>query len=129
MEVKSILLGREAFAGIGLLDGRAVLIKGGRPSLREAAPCADCCHFKIRMFEHDVSVYFSADGANWTQHPRGLEVSGFQTNNFGGFSSLKLGVYAKGSGSVRVEDFRYRAIEWCLRGEALRTIAGCACVA
>ena len=103
--------GREAFAGIGLIDGQAVLIKGGRPFPRDAVPCVDCRHFKIRTFEHDVAVYFSADGSNWTQHPRGLEVSGFQTNNLGGFSSLKPGVYAKGSGSVRVEDFRYRALE------------------
>ena len=103
--------GPEAFAGIGHLDGQAVLIKAGRPFLRDAAPCASCRHFKIRMFEHDVAVSYSEDGRNWTQHPRGLEVSGFQTNNLGGFSSVKLGVYARGTGSVRVEDFRYRAIE------------------
>ena len=103
--------GREAFAGIGYRNGQAVLLKGGQPVQRDAAPCSGCRHFKIRMVEHDVAVYFSADGSHWTQHPRGLEVSGFQTNNLGGFSSLKLGVYAKGSGSVRVEDFRYRAIE------------------
>lgn len=63
------------------------------------------------MVEHDVAVYFSADGSNWTKHPRGLEVSGFQTNNLGGFSSVKLGIYARGAGTVRVEDFRYRALE------------------
>ena len=103
--------GPGAFAGIGYLDGQAVLLKGGQPFLRDAASCTDCRHFKIRIFEHDVAVYFSADGTNWTQHPRGLEVSGFHTNNLGGFSSLKLGVYAKGAGTVRVEDFRYRAIE------------------
>jgi len=103
--------GREAFAGIGYLDGQAVLIKGGQPFLRDAAPCSECRRFKIRIFEHDVAVYFSTDGSHWTQHPRGLEVSGFQTNNLGGFSSLKLGVYARGSGSVRVEDFDYRPIE------------------
>ena len=103
--------GRDAFAGIGYLNGQAVLIKGGRPFLRDAAPCAGCRRFKIRMFEHDVALYFSNDGSNWIQHPRGLEVSGLQTNNLGGFSSLKLGVYAKGSGSVRVEDFQYRVIE------------------
>ena len=65
----------------------------------------------LRMFEHDVAVYFSEDGSNWIQHPRGLEVSGMQANNLGGSSSLKLGVYARGSGSVRIEDFRYRPIE------------------
>ena len=103
--------GRDAFAGIGYLDGQVVLIKGGQPFLRDAMPCAGCRHFKIRMFEHDVALYFSEDGSDWIQHPRGLEVSGFQTNNLGGFSSLKLGVYAKGSGTVRVEDFQYRVID------------------
>ena len=94
-----------------LLNGQAVLMKGGRPFLRDAMPCAGCRHFKIRMFEHDVALYFSEDGSDWIQHPRGLEVSGFQTNNLGGFSSLKLGVYAKGFGTVRVEDFQYRIID------------------
>ncbi len=103
--------GPEAYAGIGLVDGHVALVKGGRPFLRDTFPCADCRYFKIRMIEHDVAVFFSTDGARWTQHPRGLEVSGFQTNNLGGFSSLKLGVYAKGSGTVRVDEFRYRAIE------------------
>lgn len=103
--------GPEAFAGIGLADGQAVLIRNGGPFLRDAAPCADCRRFRIRMVEHDVAVYFSADGSNWTKHPRGLEVSGFQTNNLGGFSSVKLGIYARGAGTVRVEDFRYRALE------------------
>ncbi len=103
--------GTESFAGIGLLDGRAVLIKGGRPFPRDSLPCPGCRHFKLRLVEHDVAAYFAADGSSWTQHRRGLEVSGFQTNSLGGFSSLKLGVYARGSGSVRVHDFRYRAIE------------------
>ena len=103
--------GPEAFAGIGLLDGQAVLVKDGQPIRRDGAACADCRHFKVRVIEHDVSVHYSEDGASWTQHPRGLEISGFQTNNLGGFSSVKVGVYAKGQGTVRLEDFQYGAIE------------------
>jgi len=37
-------------------------------------------------------------------------VSGIHHNVFGGFLSLKVGVYAAGSGTVRLRDFRYRAL-------------------
>jgi xylan 1,4-beta-xylosidase len=39
-----------------------------------------------------------------------MEVSGIHHNVFGGFLSLKLGVYAAGAGTVRLRDFRYRAL-------------------
>jgi xylan 1,4-beta-xylosidase len=37
-------------------------------------------------------------------------VSGIHHNVFGGFLSLKVGVYAAGGGTVRLRDFRYRAL-------------------
>jgi len=40
-----------------------------------------------------------------------MEVSGIHHNVFGEFLSLKLGIYAAGEGTVRLIDFRYRAIK------------------
>jgi xylan 1,4-beta-xylosidase len=40
-----------------------------------------------------------------------MEVSGLHHNVFGGFLSLRLGIYAAGNGEVRLRDFRYSAIK------------------
>ena len=56
-EVEFVLFyGREAFAVIGCRNGHAVLLKGGQPILRDAAPCSGCRHFTTRMLEHDPAV-------------------------------------------------------------------------
>ncbi len=40
-----------------------------------------------------------------------MEVSGIHHNVFGGFLSLKVGVYCAGTGAVTLAEFRYRALE------------------
>lgn len=47
---------------------------------------------------------------SWQLHGLRMEVSGLHHNVFGGFISLKLGIYCAGSGSVRLSDFKYRAL-------------------
>jgi hypothetical protein len=39
-----------------------------------------------------------------------LEVSGYQKNVLGGFSSLKVGIYGKGGGQVVVDDFNFKEL-------------------
>ena len=39
-----------------------------------------------------------------------MEVSGYNQNTFGGFLSLKPAIYAAAKGSIRLRDFRYRAL-------------------
>jgi xylan 1,4-beta-xylosidase len=61
--------------------------------------------------ENVVTYHYSFDGGKtWMQHGTRMEVSGIHHNVFGGFLSLKIGIYATGSGSVRMRDFRYRAL-------------------
>lgn len=58
-----------------------------------------------------VTFHHSFDGGGtWTLHGTRMEVSGIHHNVFGGFLSLKVGVYAAGRGAVRLRDFRYRAL-------------------
>jgi xylan 1,4-beta-xylosidase len=58
-----------------------------------------------------VTFRYSKDGGrSWTLHPLRMEVSGYHHNVFGGFLSLKVGIYAAGQGRVRLRDFRYRAL-------------------
>jgi xylan 1,4-beta-xylosidase len=62
--------------------------------------------------DHNVITYhYSHDGGKtWTLHGLRMEVSGMHHNIFGGFISLKIGVYCAGSGSATLRDFTYRAI-------------------
>ena len=66
---------------------------------------------RIHNDEHVVTQYWSLDeGRTWTRHDLRMEVSGMHHNVFGGFMSLKLGIYAAGQGEVRLRDFRYSRV-------------------
>ena len=53
--------------------------------------------------------YAYDDGRTWKRHGTRMEVSGLHHNVFGGFLSLRVGLYAAGAGEARLTDFRYRA--------------------
>lgn len=58
-----------------------------------------------------VTYHYSYDeGRTWRRHDTRMEVSGFHHNVFGGFLSLKVGVYSAGEGQVVLRDFTYRAL-------------------
>jgi len=66
---------------------------------------------------HVVTFEYSHDeGRNWTVHGTRMEVSGMHHNVFGGFLSLRAGLYAVGKGAVRLRDFRYRAVAESVSG-------------
>lgn len=68
---------------------------------------------RVRLTNQDnvVTFHYSYDGGRtWVLHGLRMEVSGIHHNVFGGFLSLKVGIYAAGAGSVRLRDFRYRAL-------------------
>jgi xylan 1,4-beta-xylosidase len=67
-------------------------------------------HLRLTNREHVVTFHYSHDGVEWTQHPWQMEVSGFHHNVFGGFSSLKVGIYGAGSGEIVARQFGYRAL-------------------
>ena len=55
--------------------------------------------------------YSHDDGRSWTLHGTRMEVSGIHHNVFGGFLSLRVGLYSTGAGAVKFSDFSYRAIK------------------
>jgi beta-xylosidase len=57
-----------------------------------------------------LSFYFSADGDDWKRVERTIEASGFHHNVFGGFLSLRAGVYAFGEGQVGFDNFIYQPL-------------------
>jgi len=54
--------------------------------------------------------YSQDDGRTWKLHPTRMEVSGLNHNVFGGFLSLKVGIYSAGKGKIILRDFQYRAL-------------------
>ena len=67
-------------------------------------------HLRLRMTNnrHTVGYEYSADGGKaWTRIPVWHEVSGFNHNTFGGFATLRPGLFAAGAGTATFADFRY----------------------
>lgn len=68
---------------------------------------------RVRLINnrHVITYQYSYDnGRNWKLHPTRMEVSGINHNVFGGFLSLKVGIYCADKGKVQISDFRYQAI-------------------
>jgi xylan 1,4-beta-xylosidase len=66
---------------------------------------------RLRLSNHEQVVTYHVsydDGRTWTRMDTRMEVSGLHHNVFGGFLSLRLGIYAVGTGEVLLRDFRYR---------------------
>lgn len=72
-----------------------------RPDLRRAV-------LKIRNDENSVEFFVSEDeGKTFRKIGVGLDVSGFHANTFGGYSSMKPGIFCIGEGKATIRNFRY----------------------
>ncbi|PZQ56512.1 MAG: xylan 1,4-beta-xylosidase [Novosphingobium pentaromativorans] len=102
----------KAFVGLGFTPEKLKIYE-----YSEDLPWAGVPHkarsLRLRVTNHEnvVTWYYSYDeGKNWQRHGTRMEVSGIHHNVFGGFLSLRFGIYAAGSGQARLRDFRYRAV-------------------
>jgi beta-xylosidase len=59
---------------------------------------------------HLVSLYYSADGREWTRYDTRMDVSGYHHNTVYDFLSLRPAIYVSGDGEARFRGFRYRAL-------------------
>ncbi|WGL18400.1 family 43 glycosylhydrolase [Microbulbifer bruguierae] len=74
---------------------------------------AQTSSLRIKLLNHNnvVTYHYSRDGGEtWHLHGHRMEVSGLHHNVFGGFLSLRVGLYSAGDGDVRFRRFRYRAV-------------------
>jgi xylan 1,4-beta-xylosidase len=67
-------------------------------------------HLRLTNDSHEVVLFFSRDGQNWVKTNQAIETSGYHHNVFGGFISLRAGLYAAGTGKVSFRDFVYRGL-------------------
>lgn len=67
---------------------------------------------RLKNDRQDVSVYYSDEAGNWTRLEYSFDdVSGFQHNVFGGFRSVRPGIYVTGRGKARFSYFHYRGLQ------------------
>jgi xylan 1,4-beta-xylosidase len=102
----------KAFAGTGFSPTRMKTFAwNDEQSWAGADMATSSVRIRVTNIENVVTWHYSHDdGKTWAQNGLRMEVSGLHHNVFGGFLSLKIGIYAAGQGSIRLRDFTYRAI-------------------
>ena len=102
---------QRCFAGIGFSTGQMLTYGYGQEQTWMREPFGGGrVHLKVSNREHVVRFEHSTDGKHWTPHPWQMEVSGFHHNVFGGFLSLRIGLFCAGDGEVQLRDFGYRGL-------------------
>ena len=104
-----LFYGPAAYAGIGASAGRVFNLQMAR-SARGGADCPACRFLKLRLIDDDLSTFYSPDGITWKKTEASFDVSVYQTNALNNFSSIKLGIYGKGSGQISIRNFTYHAL-------------------
>jgi xylan 1,4-beta-xylosidase len=100
----------QAFVGLGIGQGQLHTYRREEVTWMRQPFEPRSVHLKIVNRENIVSFHTSPDGVKWTRHPWQMEVSGFHHNVFDGFLSLKIALFAAGSGEVRLRRFVYRGL-------------------
>ena len=98
-----------AYVGLAFCNGKVFSVKSGIRSKEIDAPKTK--YFRMKTENQDVRFEYSNDGKTWSSYPYAYQVSGYNHNNLGGFLSLKVGVYVKGSGNVIIDDFEYKVLK------------------
>ena len=103
----------KAFVGIGFTPGEMKTFQyAEEQSWMRSSIKTSSVRIRLTNDNHVVTWRYSHDGGKtWTLHGHRMEVSGMHHNVFGGFLSLKVGVYSAHTGSILVKDFTYRAIK------------------
>ena len=98
------------FAGISLRKGSVEGMARGQ-AFGPRIKASSARYLKLRMTDFDLQAFYSDNGKSWKPYPNSTEVSGYQTNVLGSFLSLKLGVYVRGAGTVKVGEFAYKPLD------------------
>jgi beta-xylosidase len=65
---------------------------------------------RLKNINNTVDMYYSTNGKKWNKIESSVEVSGFNHNALSGFLSLRLGLCAIGTGTVRFKKFSYQPL-------------------
>lgn len=107
------------FLGISHNGERMITYGGGRPGhWREPAPPSRKIQLRVANDHHIVTYYWSLDGKNWTRHEIRAEASGCHANAMQDLTSLRVALFASGTGTVRFDQYKYRAFNELSVGDA-----------
>ncbi|MCR6660197.1 MAG: family 43 glycosylhydrolase [Asticcacaulis sp.] len=100
----------KAFVGIGFTPEMMKTWQyAEEQTWQRTSMATDSVRIRVTNDENVITWHYSHDaGKTWTRHPTRMEISGLNHNVFGGFISLKVGIYSVGEGSVTLRDFSYR---------------------
>jgi xylan 1,4-beta-xylosidase len=100
------------YVGLGSNGESFVMHRYGEERPAQGLPAGPGGRLWLRVTNdrHIVTFHHSRDGRTWKKYDVQMEVSGYHHNVAGKFLSLRPGVYASGTGQVRLLDFRYRAL-------------------
>jgi len=100
------------YCGLGLGVGQMYTYNYGmEQGWMRTALNADKVRFRLTNIDNVVTYYYSVGERNWIKHPWQMEVSGMHHNVFGGFTSLKVALFACGNGSCEFRDLKYRGLK------------------
>lgn len=103
----------KAFVGLGFTPESVKTFQYAEehPWARVPRPGGGPVRVRLANDAHVLTWHYSFDdGRTWRLHGTRMEVSGIHHNVFGGFLSLRAGLYSAGRAPVRFRDFRYRAL-------------------
>jgi xylan 1,4-beta-xylosidase len=104
-----LFIGSSLYTGIGH-DGTRVkmYLKGGPGRLQ--MPPNPTSKLALRVVNDNQTVFFFTkfDGGSWIRYPQHIDVSGYHKNVVRDGESLRIGLYAVGSGKVRFRNFTYQ---------------------
>jgi beta-xylosidase len=98
------------YCGLGLNKNGLIKYERALPLLLDPKPVGNKIKLRIRNESHQVSYYYQIQGGGWKMYEASSEVSALNHNAFGGFLSLKAGLFSSGSGKVSFSYFKYRRI-------------------
>lgn len=65
----------------------------------------------MRNDRQDASTYYIDADSKWIKLEQSEDISGFQHNIFGGFLSVRPGIFVVGKGKASFNYFHYRGLE------------------
>ena len=102
----------KAYVAAGI--GRGAAWFGQRGVMNGGEKMQDIGKARLRIVcdHYEVVCQFQRPGEPWKKLPRAdaLDVSGYQHNTFGGFLSLRPGIFACGKGEVKFRNFTYKPL-------------------
>lgn len=98
------------YNGISLERGEVVLYRIGRPLWRVPVD-AESIWLKMKNHEQYLSFYYSLDGEKYIKLSPVVNLVSQNTNAYGGFLSLRPGIFACGEGIAEFRDFIYKGIQ------------------